>query len=358
MTNIYRTVFILAVILAPGYALANVSAQEDVVQVDIAKNSKDADNGKFYVPTGIRVEVGTTVEWINLDDARHTVTDGTPTGKAWGTVFDSGIMKGDEAYRFTFEQPGEYNYLCALHPWMLGTVTVLPAGGSMQEIEVAFTTDRNTYILGDSVSLNGSISPVLGDAPAVVEVLDASQAQLQTETIAVAGDGTFSYDFDLSEELATAGSYTVRVTYSGTSAEQSYIVVEPAPGIDDQPPEPAAPTDVRVAAKLVRDFYIVRVRNAADSGSSVFGLAFEVPNHVIEAFKGPRDWSKPATLSDEVGSSTMDKPVGQGEKAYFKIKLGLGADDTRKADLIHWTAFDLGGKMLDEGDTKPISRGR
>ncbi len=43
-----------------------------------------------------------------------------PTG-----VFDSGIMMGDgSSFKHTFDQKGEYEYYCTLHPWMIDKIIV------------------------------------------------------------------------------------------------------------------------------------------------------------------------------------------------------------------------------------------
>ena len=62
--NIYRTICLIAVILAPAYTLANsVNAQANSTNVDIAENSDDVENGRFYVPARITIPVGATVVW-------------------------------------------------------------------------------------------------------------------------------------------------------------------------------------------------------------------------------------------------------------------------------------------------------
>lgn len=62
------------------------------------------------------VSVGGTVTWTNSDDLEHDVTfkDGTASpyltkGKTYGRKFDSA---------------GAFEYLCSIHPFMVGTVTV------------------------------------------------------------------------------------------------------------------------------------------------------------------------------------------------------------------------------------------
>ena len=348
--NVVKAIVILGILLAP-YALMHVNAQEEV-KVEIAEGASKVDNGKFYVPARITIQVGTTVVWKNFDDAPHTVTDGTQEpGSLWGTIFDSGIMRLDDVYKFTFNEPGTYNYLCALDPWMIGKVTVLLEGASV-EVEVSVTTDRTTYKPGDNVNVKGNVSPIAEDQQVVIEVLNPNHAQFRSDTITVKDDGMFNYDFKLVGDLAL-GSYTVKVTYSDTSTESIFVVEKPDKP-DKKPPKlehenENGDADVKVAAKQVRDFVIIRVRNADDSGASVYGISIQVPDSVIEAFKGPRDWSKPETLSGEVRSSTLDVPIQPGEKAIFKLK--VDADEI----IINWAAYDASDSVLDQGDTKPIS---
>ena len=72
-----------------------------------------------FDPGDIEVPVGTTVDWTNDDPFAHTVTaiDGT---------FDSGTMDGGQTFSRAFDAPGTFDYFCAIHPSMTGTVTVNP----------------------------------------------------------------------------------------------------------------------------------------------------------------------------------------------------------------------------------------
>lgn len=82
----------------------------------------EADNACF-VPAEATVSVGGTVTWTNDDTAAHTVTSGTPTDGPDG-VFDSSIIAAGNTFEYTFEEAGEYDYFCIVHPWMTGKVTV------------------------------------------------------------------------------------------------------------------------------------------------------------------------------------------------------------------------------------------
>jgi len=78
----------------------------------------------FFTPNSIDVKAGTTLTFVNTDGNMHTITtvkEGTaePDGK-----IDSGIIKGGETFTAKFDKPGTYEYFCAIHPGMKGTVNV------------------------------------------------------------------------------------------------------------------------------------------------------------------------------------------------------------------------------------------
>ena len=74
---------------------------------------------------------GGTVTWRQDDVATHTVTSGrveqsggTATAKPDGR-FDSGNISKGQTFPFSFAEPGEYPFFCAIHPaTMTGVVTV------------------------------------------------------------------------------------------------------------------------------------------------------------------------------------------------------------------------------------------
>ena len=72
----------------------------------------------MFSPPLLKVPVGTTVIWKNLDEEPHTVA--SVDGK-----FRSGAIDQNEEFRFTFAAPGTYRYTCSIHPQMMGTVTVV-----------------------------------------------------------------------------------------------------------------------------------------------------------------------------------------------------------------------------------------
>ncbi|KAF6245268.1 plastocyanin/azurin family copper-binding protein [Nitrosopumilus sp. b2] len=81
------------------------------------------ETNECYIPYEVEITVGDTVSWSNDDTAAHTVTSGTPTEGPDG-VFDSSLVMAGAIYEFTFEQKGNYDYFCMVHPWMTGIVQV------------------------------------------------------------------------------------------------------------------------------------------------------------------------------------------------------------------------------------------
>lgn len=102
--------------------------ENDEVLVIIPQDSSTLTDDA-YRPNPIEVNTGDTVTWINDDLTSHTATSGSPesgsTGMFGGTD-DSPEIIGPEGdtQSFTFDEAGEFEYYCTLHPSMVGTVIV------------------------------------------------------------------------------------------------------------------------------------------------------------------------------------------------------------------------------------------
>lgn len=76
----------------------------------------------------IIIKAGTTVTWSNTSATIHNVYQGLG-GTATNKFPASGLIQPDVAssdYPYTFKTPGEYPFYCAIHPAMIGWITVLP----------------------------------------------------------------------------------------------------------------------------------------------------------------------------------------------------------------------------------------
>jgi amicyanin len=70
-----------------------------------------------FTPATLTVKVGTTVVWTNKDAIAHTVniTNGNINSK---------VLNQSDQFTYTFATAGTYNYICSIHPFMHGSVTV------------------------------------------------------------------------------------------------------------------------------------------------------------------------------------------------------------------------------------------
>ena len=72
---------------------------------------------RAYSPDEITVAVGSTVTWTNTDTVAHTSTS---NGSGW----NSGTIAPGQQFSTTLQTAGTFAYHCAIHPGMVGTVTV------------------------------------------------------------------------------------------------------------------------------------------------------------------------------------------------------------------------------------------
>ena len=103
---------VLMLLCAALFAAATHAADPATVAIAIDRFA--------YTPREITVAPGTTIVWTNRDQTPHMVMarDGS---------FSSQAMDTDDAYRRTFTTPGDFSYLCTMHPFMTGVVHVRAA---------------------------------------------------------------------------------------------------------------------------------------------------------------------------------------------------------------------------------------
>jgi plastocyanin len=110
----------LGLLLLAG--LTQVLAGETAVKVAASPATVNIDNFAF-APATLTVTAGTTVTWKNEDDSPHRIGDKDGT-------FKSAALDTDDTFSHTFGAPGEYPYICTIHPYMVGKIIVKPAGKS------------------------------------------------------------------------------------------------------------------------------------------------------------------------------------------------------------------------------------
>ena len=119
-----RLLYLATLSMTALLVFAPAASAQDEMTVSIQDN--------FFEPEQLTVAPGTTVTWVNDGAVPHTSTadDG-----AW----DSGTLQPGESFSFTFDDPGDYSYLCEIHPDMTATITV-SEGGEMTTASPEATT--------------------------------------------------------------------------------------------------------------------------------------------------------------------------------------------------------------------------
>jgi len=79
-------------------------------------------SGYSFNPQTLRVSVGTTVTWTNMDTVAHSVVSGTPNQPSG--LFQSSLLGNGQSFSYTFNAPGTFVYHCGPHPYMTGTIVV------------------------------------------------------------------------------------------------------------------------------------------------------------------------------------------------------------------------------------------
>lgn len=70
-----------------------------------------------FSPDTLRVTVGSTVTWTNMDGVTHTATQ-------TGGLFNSGNIAAGSSYSYTFATAGSYTYHCLIHSMMKSAVII------------------------------------------------------------------------------------------------------------------------------------------------------------------------------------------------------------------------------------------
>ena len=106
-----------------GLVAAVIPAIGANIAVSVAATAHTAtiqiDNFTF-TPGDLTVTTGTVVTWKNADDSPHRIAD-------LNGAYTSAALDTEDSYSHTFATPGVYKYICSIHPYMKGEITVKPA---------------------------------------------------------------------------------------------------------------------------------------------------------------------------------------------------------------------------------------
>ena len=115
------------VVFAIGlFAVPQAFADHDEVTIENAVGSSTPGcEPECFIPSTVTIKADTEVTWHNGDTAAHTATSGSAADGPSG-YWDSSLIMAGGSYTVSFEDfdPGTYEYLCMVHPWMEGTIIV------------------------------------------------------------------------------------------------------------------------------------------------------------------------------------------------------------------------------------------
>ena len=95
--------------LVTGAAADGLTASVNIIDLD-------------YDPREVTVVKGAEVTWTNIGQAPHTVT---AKDQAW----TSELLQNGDRFSRTFDETGRFEYICTLHPNMVGTIVVTDTTG-------------------------------------------------------------------------------------------------------------------------------------------------------------------------------------------------------------------------------------
>ena len=102
-------------------ALPELTAAGEAVSAAAASPAAVKIDNFAFTPATLTITAGTTVTWKNEDDSPHRIGDKNGT-------FKSAALDTDDTFSHTFAAPGEYPYICTIHPYMAGKIIVKAVG--------------------------------------------------------------------------------------------------------------------------------------------------------------------------------------------------------------------------------------
>lgn len=99
--------------------------------------------------------------------------------------------------------------------------TYLADAGSASPI-LSVSTDRTSYVTGDTVRISGSIGTTSSGEPVLVQIFNPEGAAYRFDQVSPSSNGSFSYTATIAGVLGITGTYEVLVSYSGETAGTTF----------------------------------------------------------------------------------------------------------------------------------------
>ncbi len=107
------------------------------------------------------------------------------------------------------------------------TISSFSAAHAQQPVSIEISTDKNTYSIGDTITITGKVSKVLQGYQPTIQVFNPKNVAYSFAQVNLTASGNFTHQFVVGGKLGIVGEYTVKVTYVG--ATQS-IKIQLQPG--------------------------------------------------------------------------------------------------------------------------------
>ncbi len=124
------------------------------------------ETNECFIPSDVTVDVGGTVTWTNDDSIFHTVDNSTAV-----KLIESGPLSAGTTFEVTFDEAGDYPYYCAVHPHMVGTVTVTaeePGDDAMTDDDAMMMGDDDDAMTDDDAMMMGDDDDAMTDDDAMM----------------------------------------------------------------------------------------------------------------------------------------------------------------------------------------------
>jgi plastocyanin len=119
LAGIVAVVALFCVSVTIFFAIVPIGRQASAASAPAVRTDAVTMRNDRFSPVHAEVSRGSAITWTNEDSQRHNVIF------RGGGPADSPLIAKGETYRATFDQPGTFDYVCTLHPGMVGRVTVV-----------------------------------------------------------------------------------------------------------------------------------------------------------------------------------------------------------------------------------------
>jgi predicted secreted protein with PEFG-CTERM motif len=110
----------------------------------------------------------------------------------------------------------------ALMAILLASVgSVVLVGAAYAQTELTVETDKDSYKTGDMITVTGQLTATNINQPLLIQVRDPDGGVDRIDQFNAAEDGSYSYSFRAGGTMNTDGTYTVIVSYKGTTSEET-----------------------------------------------------------------------------------------------------------------------------------------